>query len=196
MKATLEAPVSNIARLKIDNTDIFLEDLGEGKGKITISDTYGHNYSTFWGAMGMTLKEFICEINDCYFTNRLLGATSSNVFDAKNTITEVRRHIREELGLPWYTHKEFQVDMRERLNSLQETCEDSGSENTFVDLFFSGFINRLDFYLIEGNYEQKRWKSLFESIDEPWHFIQTKESQQSIWLRKIHAKLKKELKKI
>ena len=31
--------------LKVKETEIFLDDQGDGKGKITISNTYGHNYS-------------------------------------------------------------------------------------------------------------------------------------------------------
>lgn len=184
---------ASIMRLKIDNTDIFLEELGENKGKITISDTYGHNYSMFWGAMGGTLKEFICRINPEYFVDKLLGVRSSQCFDVKNTFAELRNHIKNEMGLPWYQHQEFQKNMREVIKDFQEACEEANSEEYFVNCFINQFVSRLNYYLIKDDYERDRWEKEFNSISEPWNFIQTKESPKCIFLTELHEKLIKKL---
>lgn len=102
MKDNEKITVETIAvlKIKIDSTDIFLEELGQDKGKITVSDTYGHNYSSYWGSMGGTLKEFICEINESYFANNLLGASDMYEMDIKKTFAAIRKHIVCEIGLP------------------------------------------------------------------------------------------------
>lgn len=187
------ATQEKITRLKIDSTDIFMEEIGESKGKLTISDTWGHNYSTYWGAMGSTLKEFICRINSEYFANNLMGSSSIYEMDVKTTFAAVRKHISNEIGLPWYKHQEFQKDMREKLNDFQRSCEDSKWENYFVDKFFDSFINRLDFYLIENKFEREFLEKEFKNISEHWYFIQNKYNRKYIWLQELHSKLKKKL---
>ena len=181
---------ATLTKLRIDETDIFLEDIGPSQGKITISG-YNHNYSYYWGAMGGNLKDFICRINNDYFVDKLCGKTST--FDCKRTFSEVRKHIRTEIGLPWYLFLDFQKEMREQLNRFERDCEEMG-ENYFVEHFFDRFINRLDFYLIPSR-ERRYYEESFKGISEQWYFIQTRESDQSLWLNKLHNKLKKELKK-
>jgi len=180
----------SILRLKIDNTDIFLEEIGENQGKITISNTYGYNYSNYWGSMGGTLKDFICQMNADYFSDKLLGSTSMWTFDQKNTFKEVRRHISEEIGLPWYKHQEFQKEMRKVLNDFQQECE---TDTSFVDNFFSSFIDRLDFWLIKDRWERQNIEASFRGISEQWYFIQQKPSDKFLWLKDLHSKLKKAL---
>jgi len=177
--------------IKIANTDIFLDDLGNNKGKITISDTYNHNYSYFWGSMGGTLDEFLCNINSGYFADKLLGTKSNFIFCEKSTFTTVRKFIATELNLPWYKHQEFQKDMREKLNSFQNDCE---NENHFVGNW-SSFIRELDFYLIKDHSEQISLRREFENISEVWNFIGQKLSPEYLWLEKLHGNLKAEIKK-
>ncbi len=192
--ATLEE--NKIHRLKIDNTDIFLEEVGENQGKITISNTYGHNYSMFWGAMGGTLKDFICRMNTEYFVDKLLGVRSSQCFDAKNTFAVLRNHIKNEMCLPWYKHMDFQKNMREVMKDFQEACEEANSEEYFVNAFSSQFVSRLDYYLIKNRHECDVWENNFKGIScEPWHFIQTNKNSQCIFLQGLHAKIKLELQK-
>lgn len=188
-------PNGSILRLKIDNTDIFLEEMGENRGKITISDTYGHNYSMFWGAMGGTLKEFICRINPEYFVDKLLGVRSSQCFDAKNTFAALRNHIKNEMGLPWYKHQEFQKSMREVIKDFQEACEEANSEEYFVNVFTSQFVSRLNYHLIKDSWESESVEKNFKELSEPWHFIQTKASPQCIFLTELHSKIIKKLSK-
>lgn len=176
---------------KIDNTDVFIDEIDTNKGKITISNTSGHNYSTSWGAMGGTLKEFLCKINEEYFADNLMGRRAGQVMDVKKTFTSVRYHITNEIGLPWYEYKGFQKEMRELLSSFQRDCEEGVSDRYFVDNFHNAFIDRLNFHFLPpgSDYIEER----FKSINEPWNFIQHKESDGYIWLKKLHGKIKKQL---
>lgn len=49
METTIKEEVKH---LRVQNTDVYLHEYGEGKGKLTISNDYSHNYSYYWGAMG------------------------------------------------------------------------------------------------------------------------------------------------
>jgi elongation factor P--beta-lysine ligase len=181
-------------RYKVGESDIFLEELGENKGKITVSDVYGHNYSMYWGAMGGTLKDFILQINSEYFVNKLLGSIDSQVFDTKATFKNVRKHIREEIGLKWYEYMDFQKQMREVLKDFENNCISCEEKNSsyFIDNFKSSFIDRLDYYLIEGFFEKSYLESDLKNI-EWWYLTQTKESPKYKWLEKLHCELKKKL---
>ena len=187
----MEINTDTLIKLEIDNTDIFLEDYGSGKGKITISNTYGRNFSTYWGAMGCSLKDFIIQIDSDYFITKLFGPKSGKVLDVKKTFAAVRKHILNEI-LPWYKHMEFQKHMREVLNDFQHRIEESLSEEHFVETFTQNFTNKLDFSLISDEFDRKYVKEDF--CFEQWYFIETKESPDSLWLRNLHKKLKKRLK--
>lgn len=180
-----------IERIKIDNVDVFLEELGAGKGKITLSDTYNHNYSYFWGSMGCTLKQFLCRIDAGYFAKNLIGSNVSYEMDVAKTFTAIRKFISSELDLPWYKFPEFQKDMREKMRGFQSDCEESQSEHHFVSAFHSSFINRLDYYLIDNPHDRKEVERNFKYISECWNFIEKKHSKEYLWLMAFHGKLKK-----
>lgn len=184
-----------IERIKIDNTDVFLEDLGPGKGKITLSDTYNHNYSYFWGAMGGNLKEFLSYINASYFADKLMGSKSNSVMDVAKTFAAIRKFIVSEFNLPWYRHPEFQKKLRECLRDFQSQIEETPSQDLFVALFHSSFINSLCFWLIEDDYDRKIIEADFKGISEVWNFIVEKDGPEYTWLIKFHAKLKKAISK-
>ena len=190
-----ETITSNIEKLNIDNTDIFLEDFGSCQGKITISNTWGHNYSMFWGAMSKetTLKEFICSTNEDYFANKLFGHNSGNEMDVKKTFANIRKSIIEDICLPWHKHIEFQKDMRRILNDFQRLMEEGSDERYFVDSFNCNFINRLDFSLINNRYESQSLESDFKSVfSECWYMIATKPNKEYLWLCALHKKLLKQ----
>ena len=178
--------------IKINKTDIFLEDFGEGKGKISITDIDGYNYSTFWGAMNSPLDDFLYKINSDYFVKSLISSFKSQEIDINGTFRNIRKHIREEI-MPWYENMEFQSDMRKKLNILKEKCINNDSQEYFVDKFFD-FLNQLDFNLLNDLHSYGIEKN-FKSINEPWYFIETKKSREYIWLEKLHLQLKKKLKK-
>jgi len=174
--------------IKINSTDIFLDDMGQNRGKLTISDTYGHNYSAYWGSMGCNLRDFIKGINSEYFANNLIDPWGKNEIDVKKTFAQIRKHIREEI-MPWHQHMEFQKEMRITLNNFQRECEEFKSEQYFVDRFFSGFINDLNYYLIENWLDQKDIEGSFKGISEQWYFISHKPTKEYKWLQNLHKQL-------
>lgn len=180
--------------IQIENTDIILQDYGHGKGKIIISDTdWGYDFSFYWGAMGKdtTLAEFICHINWQYFVDKLSKRRKGD-FDSKGTFRNIRKYIREEISheLPWYKHMEFQKNMREELNIWQNECD---SESTFINSWVYFFEHRLNYDLIEDEYDRKEIESHFKSIQEYWNFIEYEIPRENIWLKHLHRKLKKHL---
>lgn len=185
-----------LTKITIDNVDVFLDEIGPNAGKITISDSYNHNYSYYWGAMGGTLANFITLMDPNYFANNLINYNNRNVFDAKKTFAVLRKFIKEELDLPWYKHQEFQKNLREVLNEFENEFLDGPSINYFVDNFYSMFINRLSYDLIGQGFEREFLEKEFRTISEPWEFSATKESDDYIWLKKFHTKLKKSIKKL
>lgn len=178
--------------IRIDETEIFLDDKGDGKGKITISNTYGYNFSYFWGAMGKPLKDFLLSINEDYFVNKL--ANEPLAFDAKLTAKEVRKYIRVDLSydLPWYKYMEFQKGLREWIKGIEQV----ESEHTFVDYCY-GIMNdyRINLYELD-RWEQEEVRGILENTfkQEPWNFIQKGDSDEAVFLKKLFKKLKKELK--
>ena len=174
--------------IKINSTDIFLDDMGQNRGKLTISDTYGHNYSAYWGSMGCNLRDFIKGINSEYFANNLIDPWGKNEIDVKKTFAQIRKHIREEI-MPWHQHMEFQKEMRITLNNFQRECEEFKSEQYFVDRFFSGFVNDLDYHLINDWIDRKDIEGSFRGISEQWYFISKKHTTNYNWLVKLHKQL-------
>jgi hypothetical protein len=177
----------------IKKTKIILENKDENQGKIIIDDPDKGIYENYWGAMGGSIQDFILRINDEYFTNKLLGARSNQVFDAKGTFKELRKFIREELNLPWYKHLEFQKDFRKKLNNFQKNCEYMNSDKFFINNFDFNIGTMPSYHLIEDRWERERLENDFKNIEEPWHFIETKESEESKWLKSIHFKIKQKL---
>lgn len=180
-----------VTEFKIGETAIILENFDYGQGKITVKD-YNHGvYSHYWGAMGGTLEDFLLSINSDYFADKLLGRRNMHSFDAKKTFRNVRKFIREEIGLPWYKHLEFQEDLREKLNTFQSNCVEYNSEHYFIDHFDWYLSKLLSFNRIEDRYDREDLETAFKEISEPWGFIETSESETTKWLKKLHTKIKK-----
>lgn len=72
---------SPIEKLKIGDVEVYLEDFGESKGKIIISNTNGTSYSYYWNAMGGSLKDFLCQLNGDYLARCLIGTHQRLVAD-------------------------------------------------------------------------------------------------------------------
>jgi len=184
----------SIEKITIDETEIFLDELGNNRGKITVSNIYGHNYSYFWGAMGGTLKNFILNIDSGYFASKLMGSESIYKMSVKKTFAEIRRFIREEIGLQFYHVPAFQKHMREVLNEFQRSMEEQENKDLFVAYFDSWFINFLDFSLIEDRFERDRIEKEFKGICEVWNFIQDEPNERYKWLCKLHKQLQAAIK--
>lgn len=177
--------------IKIGTTDVFLDDKGEGKGKITISDTeWDINCSFYWGSMGCSLKEFLLQINADYFEGKL-NMGDHGIFDAKKSIKNVRKYIREEMEyqLPWYLYPSAQKELRERLKEIEDYC---CSEEQFIDQM-SNISDSIYCYDL-GYKEEKEFRGIIQELEqEPWHFIEKSPSEKSKWLKTFLPKLKKNL---
>lgn len=188
----------NVSKFRVDHVDVFLDDIGPGQGKITIS-SYDRNYSAWWGAMGKdtTLRQFISNINSDYFANNLMGSRDIYTMDVKKTFAALRKHIRTEMCLPWYKHLDFQKELRESLNDFQSQCLEAGdyANRCFVDNFYNSFVNNLYFHSIEDKYDRKEIEEEFNNISEYWYFIVEQPNKEYIWLTEMHKKLKTLIKK-
>lgn len=141
--------------------------------------------------MGDSLPEFLKNIDEDYFTSKLLGAQSCYTFCSKKTFRNIRDHIKTEMSynLPWYKHMEFQKDMRYELKEFQSRCEDN---NQFVEGWYR-FVDGLPYYNIEDKWDRKEIEQEFKNISEPWVFIGEKLSPEYKWLVKLFHKLKSRL---
>lgn len=183
-----------IEKIVIGDYSFYLEDYGEGKGKIIVTGwNQDENYSYYWSAMGMELKRFLLKINNGYFVGKLMNREQQEIFSIKKTGRNIRKVWKEEI-MKWYEHQEFQKDYREKLNSFLDSISE---QNQFI-YEFDSFINSLDFYLIEDRYERHRIESDIKDIlqSEPWHLIETEISPLYKKLSKAFDKLKKNLKSI
>ncbi|TDB41634.1 hypothetical protein [Photorhabdus luminescens] len=67
---------SNVVKLQItdvlrhDPIHVYLEDYGDGRGRITISE-YGESWTSFWPAMACSLSDFILKADNEYIIRYL-----------------------------------------------------------------------------------------------------------------------------
>lgn len=86
--------ISNIERL--DNVDVYLEDFGDGRGKMTAS-CFGQSWSWFWGSMGKPLEQFILSCGNDYLIGKQTGYpqtvddTSSDKYFLRGLLLKERR---------------------------------------------------------------------------------------------------------
>lgn len=186
---------SNITKVDLFDGSVVFENIKENHWRITVHST-PNTYSSYWGAMpANTVKGLIDLMDSHYFAKNLIEHDRRYVPDWKCTFKVLRKFIREELGLKWYQHQAFQKDMRKAIKRFQQWCCDVNSKRYFVDMFESQFINDLDFGLIEDAIAEKTIKANFESITEPWHFIEDKYSNEFVWLMNLHTRIKTALSK-
>lgn len=176
--------------IEIGNTDIFLEDLGNNKGKISITDTEGYNYSHYWGSMGDSLEVFLCHIDENYFAMKLKPDEDRGEFDAKLSVREIRKFIREEYSydLPWYKYMDFQKELREKLKDIERY---SYNEEDFVRRC-SDIANS---YWESCDYkaEKEFVKIMGYLFEESWDFIVKGESKHTKFLKKLLPKIKQQI---
>lgn len=176
--------------LKIDSTEIILQNYEKGQGKIIISDLYHGSYSFYWGSMGdSTIEIFLKRINSDYFAGKLCN--EKNIFSGKNTARNIRKWIREEMSidLPWYRFMSAQKELREKIKEL-DYCDNQYQamyliENLHdsLDCFDLDYIEEKEFRkIIEDNFTQ-----------EVWNLFGTETSSEYKFLKKLHKKLVKML---
>ena len=178
-----------LKRLRVKNSDVFLEDYEVGQGKIIISNLDKGSYTFYWGSMGCSLSDFLLEISEDYFAGKL--CKNSYEFDAKESTTCVRKYIRTELKceLPYWLFLSAQKEMREAIKELENTS----SEEEFVSSMLALPENLICYDL---NYqEEKDFKKIIDDVFkcEPWNFIEKKPSREYIWLKEFSRELKNHL---
>jgi hypothetical protein len=175
-------------KIKIGEVDVILEDLGEGCGKVIIASGL-YNSSYYWGAMGGSLKEFLNSINSQYFANKFCSNTWE--LNAKKSVKNVRRHIREELSyeLPWYKYMEAQKELRKEIKAL-ENCYD---KHDFVHQLSNIHNNVLALGL--DRYDKEEFIGVLENTFtcEPWNFIGETVTPEYKWYKNLHKQIKKEI---
>lgn len=176
-----------LERIRIGTTDIILEEISEGQGKIIVSDPYMGSYSHYWGAMGSPLPEFLNSINKEYFAQKLLDSRSIYEYCPKKTMTNIRKWVKE--WLPYYKHMEFQKHMREEIKSNFQHIE---SSNQFI-YAWDRFVGMMDYDIIEDRWDMDEVKESFKGVSEPWHFIGERTTRTYKWMTELHGKLKKNL---
>jgi hypothetical protein len=180
-----------ITNLKIDSTDIILQDFELGQGKITISNSKYGVFSYQWNSMGSNLKDFLLRINSEYFMRNLSHRIKGEI-DIKKTMTYVRKYIRKEYRFFWYMDLKFQKQLRERLNDIQNfSYSDMGFVNSMQEI-----KNSIDWKDCEKRYQYEAENTIIGLSSEPWHFIINKEPVENIWLFKLFNKLQKKLREI
>ncbi|MGJ1362911.1 hypothetical protein ACR79B_20635 [Sphingobacterium spiritivorum] len=186
--------MNNLTHIRIDHTDVILQDYEDGKGKIIISnDDRDINLSYYWGSMGQgyNLSKFILKTNDEYLIRKLGERDDDGPINIKRTMANVRKFIKEEAGWRWYMNKEADKELRESLNKVQQF---SGCQNEFVHM-----MQDLDVSFPKDSlyheYESD-FKDMISSITcEPWYFIVNDPPETNIWLQKFLPKLRTHLNK-
>ena len=120
---------------------------------------------------------------------KLIPVNDERVIDIKTTFKNLRSFICKDMEMPYYREMEFQKSMREYLREFQNECDEWG-KHRFVDCFFSSFIDRLDYYLINDRFERNEIEENFKGICEHWHFLVEKPSENYNWLKSFHSELK------
>jgi hypothetical protein len=182
-------------KLTIGSTDVILEDLGEGRGKVIIADFENDAFNYYWGSMGSSLSDFLLGINPDYFAGKLCPHEQSDEFDCKSTFTALRKFIREEMNdeLPWYSFMSAQKEMRKKINEMESECH---SGEHFVSMM-QGFSDSLNVFLLDDMtfLEGMEFEKILSPLDnEPWHFIEKMPSRKFNFLMELLPKIKKELK--
>jgi hypothetical protein len=185
--------MNTIKKLTIGYTDVFLENISKGAGKITISNTDSYNYSHYWGSMGAdSIEEFICSVSAGYFIGKLLGyGDDIGEFDGKRTVRNIRRRLKEDFSyeLPWYKYMNGQKEFREELKKL----EDCYTVDDFIHQI-NGLSDNLYCFDMDRN-DEKDFKSIITSLcEEPWYYVEREPSRHRVFLSKFFEELKKELK--
>ena len=92
---------SNVEKLMVteleglDPVAAYLEDQGEGRGKITIT-CYGKAWTAYWGAMGCGIREFVLSADNGYLINKLDSRIERRVMAYDQTAIYARKKIIEQ----------------------------------------------------------------------------------------------------
>lgn len=174
--------------LKIDNTEVILQNYEFGQGKIIVSNLDEGSFSFYWGSMNATIENFLKSTNADYFAGKLCN--EKYVFSGKNTAKSIRKFIKNEMNdeMPWYKFKDHQKELRSEISSI----ESARSHEEALQII-KGFHN---IYVLESDFnEEKEFQEIIErrfSV-EPWYFLEKEPSSEYKFLHGLHKKIKSKL---
>ena len=98
--------LTNLDRL--DPISVVTENMGEGRGKITI-ECYGEAWSSYWGAMGdRTIEQFFCSCDEHYIAKNLSPHLDSEIYDGDAMQQLIKdsglEYAYEQRDDPWNDH--------------------------------------------------------------------------------------------
>lgn len=171
--------------IEIGNTDVILQDLGKGRGKIIISDTDRGSFSYYWGSMGTNLKEFIKGLNADYFCGKMCEVQE---FCSERTMHNVRELFEE--GIEGNVFIMENPSLLEELNEAISGIDDCYDDRDAVN-YMGGLIDGLLCYGIDWEDEQDYKESLEEILyDEPWQHLGHRKSNDYLFLEQLLKDLK------
>ena len=109
----------------LDPISVYMEDLGEHRGKVTI-EQYGSAYSYFWGSTGCdNIIDFFMSCNNDYLTNKLLPYSQHSETDVEAFIRDVKKYILENRRHGAISKEETRTFWNEYISSgLKSVLED------------------------------------------------------------------------
>lgn len=110
----------------IDPVTVYLEDLGPGRGKITI-ECFGQSWSSFWPAMGKTttITEFFLRCDEHYLMKNL-SRIPEEIDDFTGLVARAREYLIER-------RKDGEI-ARDYTRDLYDECSSLGDAEGFDDL--------------------------------------------------------------
>jgi hypothetical protein len=178
--------------IKINETEVLLQNYEHGRGKIIVSDLYNGSYSYFWGSMSKSLEDFLMSINAGYFAGCL--CRDKYKFSGKETAKNIRKYIKTEMSneFPWYKHFNAQKQLREVLKDI-ERCDNQNDALYEIESIYK----KVDDFDNADYDESRRLENYIKDHfnNEPWYFLDTEPSDDYIFLLRLHKDLVKQLKK-
>lgn len=180
----VESSIKSYKATELENLDpitIMVEDFGEGSAEVTIK-IYGESWTSYWGSMGGSVKDFFTRTNVPYLVNcfdRGIRATSENV--DKSAMKEVfeskiKTLIKEQRYDQWLTKEDARLlwnnidtlDFESIVPEHDHECFNWDMDHWSVDydIWRKLFYNHMDYSLSEFN--QWLWDSI-EFQYEPNH---------------------------
>lgn len=94
-----EATVLKLTELEsLDPVSVILRDYGNGRGQIII-ECFGDCWAAYWGAMGCSLRKFVCQCDVEYLERNLIGRMHKMSKDQREYLKCIIRAVQEGLKL-------------------------------------------------------------------------------------------------
>ncbi len=126
--------MSNTIELNVDNHNVFIKPTGETTGSIHITGRF-INGSTYWGAMGCGILEFLLSINGDYFANRLVQ--NDIVYSSKKTARAIRKEFSEHIN--YWQDMEEQKEFRKLVKEIENGLEFNEGISNIIERHWEGY---------------------------------------------------------